>query len=88
MADGFEIGRALDRPLARPLPVGKGLSPKSRLGIVMGQQFGLCLGRLRKLGLQDLRNVLVVLLPCTLQQRLVGRVLDQGMLEDVHRLWR
>ena len=50
--DRFHIGRALDGPLARPLPVGNSLLAEARLGVVMRQQFGLGLDGLGKLGLQ------------------------------------
>ena len=88
MLDGFEMGRALERPLARALPVGQGLSPKSRFGVVVGQQFGLRRDGVGKLRLQHLRNVLMVLLARALEQGLIGDVLDQGVLEEVRRLRR
>ena len=50
------------------------------------QQFRLRLGRLGKLLGEYLRNALMVLLPCALEERLLGGLLDQGMLEDVRRL--
>ena len=52
----------------------------------MRQQFGLRLGGLGKLRLQHLRNALVVLLAGAPQQGLIGRVLDERMLEEVGRL--
>ena len=52
----------------------------------MRQQFGLGLHGLRKLRLQHLRNTLVVLLPGALEERLIGGLLDQRMLEDIRRL--
>ena len=54
----------------------------------MGQQFGLGLADLGKAHLQHLSNALMVLLPRAPQQGLIGRVLDQGMLEEVRRLGR
>ena len=74
--------------LPGPLPVGDGLRLEPGLGVVMRQQLGLGLAVLGKLRLQHLRNALVILLPRALQQRLIGRVLDQGMLEDIRRLRR
>ena len=50
MADRFEIGRAVTRLLARPLPVANGLLNEPSLGIVMGQQLGL-----RRDGYRELR---------------------------------
>ena len=38
--------------------------------------------------LQDLRNALMVLLARAAQQRLIGSLLDQRMLEEVRRLRR
>ena len=49
----------------------------------MRQQFRLCLFVSRKSFFQHLGNLLVILLPGALEQRLIGRVLDQGMLEEV-----
>jgi hypothetical protein len=63
--NGFGMRRALDRPLARSLPVGKGLLDESPLRVVVRQQLGLGLSRLRKLGFQDLGNALMVLLSRT-----------------------
>ena len=54
----------------------------------MRQHFGLRLGGLREALGQHLGNALVVLLPGAPQQRLVGRVLNQGVLEGVGRLGR
>jgi hypothetical protein len=51
MADRFHIGRALEGTLAGPMPVGKSLRTKARLGIVVRQQFGLGRDGLGKLGL-------------------------------------
>jgi hypothetical protein len=84
----FQIGRVLNGVLASPLPVDHRLSAKARLGVVMRQEFGLRLGGVGKARLQHLGNALMVLLARAAQQRLIGCVLDQGMLEDVHRLWR
>ena len=49
----------------------------------MRQQFGVGLDGVGKPGLQHLCNLLVVALPCTLQQRLIGRLLNQRMLEEL-----
>ena len=86
MADRLDVGGALERPLTRPLPMGHRRCAEARLGVMMCQQFGLGLHRLGKLRLQHLRNTLVVLLPCALQERLIGGLLDQRMLEDIRRL--
>jgi hypothetical protein len=47
-----------------------------------------CQQRLGQLCLQHLSNVLMVLLPRALQERLIGGVLDQGMFEEIRRLGR
>ena len=58
------------------------------LGVVMRQQFWLGLYCLWKALLQHLRNLLMQLLACALEQRLIGSVLNQGMLEEIVRLRR
>jgi hypothetical protein len=64
------------------------LRAESRFRKVMRQQLGLSLDNLGKAHLQYLSNALMVLLPGAPQQGLVGRVLDQRMLEAVGRLGR
>jgi hypothetical protein len=54
----------------------------------MGKQFGLRLAELGKARLQHLGNVLMVLLPGTPEHRLIGGILDQGMLEAVRHVRR
>ena len=54
----------------------------------MRQQLRLGLGGLREARCQDLRNALVILLPGALEQRLIGRILDEGVLEHVGGLGR
>ena len=49
----------------------------------MGHQLGLRLGSLGKQLYQHLGNALMVLLPYALQERLIGGILDEGVLEDV-----
>src|SRR5262245_42999421 len=86
MPHGLVMGGALDGPLTRPLPIGNGLRARARLGVVVCDELGLCLGSLRELGLQYPGNTLMVLLSGASQQRLIGRFLDQGMLEEICRL--
>ena len=50
---------------------------------MMRYQLRLGLGNLGKLRLQHLGNALMVLLSRALQERLIGGILDEGMLEDV-----
>jgi hypothetical protein len=68
VTDGLMIGRALKGTLARPLPILHPLLPKARRGVVMRQEFGLRLGRLGKLCLQNLDHALMILLPRALEQ--------------------
>ena len=88
VTDRFHIGRALAGSLPCLLPVGNGLLDEARLGVVMGQQLRLGLDGLGKLLLQHLGNLLVILLPFALEQRLIGGVLNQRMLEEIVRLRR
>ena len=88
VADGFQIGRAFTGLLTCPLPVANGLLCEPSLSIVMGQQLGLRLAALGKARLQHLGNALMVLLAGATQQRLIGHVLDECMLERVGGLRR
>ena len=54
----------------------------------MGKQFGLRVFCFWKSLFQHLGNLLVELLAAALEQRLIRRVLDQGMLEEVGALRR
>jgi hypothetical protein len=82
----FQYGRAFEGTLARLLPVADGLCQQARLGMVVRQEFGLGRYGFGELGLQHLRNALVILLPCALEKRLICRILYQGMLKEVGRL--
>jgi hypothetical protein len=84
----FQMGRALEGPLARPLPISHRLLSKARLGVVLGKEFRLHVAGLRESCLQHVGNPLMILLPRIPQQRLIGHVLDEGMLEGVGGLWR
>ena len=81
----FRIGRARIAALARPLPVPHRLLGTTRLGVVLRQDFGLPLRGLGPLGLEDLGNALVDLLPRALQERLIRRLLGEHMLKGVVR---
>jgi hypothetical protein len=83
MGDGFHIGGALERPRAGLLPVAHGLRVAPSFGVVMCQEFWLSGDGLWKPGFEELRNLLVILLPGAFQQGGVGGILDKGMLEDV-----
>jgi hypothetical protein len=86
MRNRFRMGRALTRLLSSALPIGQRLSAQPCLRIVVGHQLGLHHRHLRKLCLQGLGNPLVVVLARAPQQGRIGRLLDQGMLEDVRGL--
>jgi hypothetical protein len=88
MADRLDIRRPLDGVLAGPLPERYGLHPEACFRIMMRQEFRLGLRRLWKLCLQHLRNPLVVLLPGALQERLIGSILNESVLEEVRSLRR
>ncbi len=62
-------------------------SIKPCLGVVMREEFRLGLFGIWKSFCQHLSNLLVILLPLALQERLIGRVLNEGMLEEVACLW-
>jgi hypothetical protein len=68
-----------------PLPVPYGLRYEAGLGVVVRQQFGL---RLHRLGMrfQRQRKLRMVALPRARQQRLIGHLLGQGVLEGVGAL--
>src|SRR5262245_4491934 len=83
VSDGLEIRGASGRELACLLAVRDRLAQVARLLVVMRQHFELRRNLLRKPGLEDLRDAGVVLPPGAAQQRLVRRVLDQGMLEGI-----
>ena len=83
MADRFAVRRSLPRPLPRLEPVADRLLGQARLGEVVAQQLRLRLGGLRELRFQHLADPPVELLPLALDQRVVQRVFEQGVLEDV-----
>src|SRR2546422_4410426 len=86
MPNRLDVRRAFDGYLSRSLPIGNGLCTQARFGVVLRQQFGRCLSRLRKPGFQYLRNPLMILLARTLQEGLSGGVLNEGVLEHIDRL--
>ena len=86
MADRFLVGRAPDGALAGALPVRNSLGTEPGLRVVMGYQLGLRLGGLRELRGQRFGNPLMILLTHGAQQRLVGGLLDERVLEQVSRV--
>src|ERR1700730_17821526 len=83
MAYRFAERRSLPRPLPRLEPVADGILGQARLGEVVAQQLRLSLGGLRELRFQHLADPPVELLPLTLDQRVVQRVFEKGVLEEV-----
>jgi hypothetical protein len=79
----FDIGRALGGFLPGLLPVGKSLPHESRLGVVMREEFGLGLFDVSNFLLQHLSDLLVISLTGALEQRLIGRVLNERVLEEI-----
>ena len=71
------------RPQPRLEPVADRLLGQARLGEVVGEQLRPRLGGLRELRFQHLGDPPVELLPLSLDQRVVQRVFEQGVLEDV-----
>src|SRR5262249_34984798 len=65
VADRLDIRRALDRALARALPVGDGLGAPSSFRVVLRQPFWLHLTDFWEVLFQHLRNACVVLLADT-----------------------
>ena len=86
MGNRFDMRRALSRLLASTLPIGQRFLHQTRLGVVVRQQLGLYRRHLSKLPLQGLSNPLVIVLTRAPQQRGIGRLLDQCMLEDIRGL--
>src|SRR5262245_13937595 len=77
--------RTLDSTLAGALPVRKSLLTSICPHIVLRQQLGLYLCDIWRLRFQYLRDTLMVLLPRTPHERLIGHLLSEGVLEGVHR---
>ena len=88
MLHGLQGGRALEGLLPGVLPIGDGRVGQPRLRIVMRHQCWLRRDDLRELGLQHLRNALMVVLAGAPQQGLIRGILDQRVLEEVCRLRR
>ena len=83
---GLDQRRARQRLLARFAPKAGGLLDQPGLGAMTCQQFRLALGDLRKSGLKHFGNTGVKGASGFAQQRSVGRILHQSMLEQVGRI--
>jgi hypothetical protein len=84
----LSIRRAGDRLFPSLPAIGCSLLPHLPPQGVVRHQFGLRLGGLGTVGFEHLGNVLMVLLAGAAQQGLIGRLLDQGVLEKVRGLRR
>ncbi len=76
------------RPHPRLPPIPDRLLRQTRLGVVMGQQFRLALGGVRKARLQSLGNLGVVLPPAVFEKRLISCVPYQRLFEPVAHIGR
>ena len=85
---GFNQRRALQRPLSRLAPEARSLLDQPSLGAVTRQQFGLALGDLRELAFKSFGDAGVERASRLAQQRAIGRVLHQRMLEQIGRVRR
>jgi len=70
------------------VPVPNGLSRQSGFGKMVREEFGLGFDDLRELGLQHLGDAGVQLLAAGFEERAVGGVLNEGVLEAVGDLGR
>jgi hypothetical protein len=84
----FGIRGACDGALPGLVPVGKCFGLEAGFCVVVGKQLGLRGRSLGKLRRQYLGSALVVVLSGALEERLIRRLLDEGMLERIHGLRR
>jgi hypothetical protein len=77
-----------ERQAARLLPQRDRLVGLFRLGVVVRQQLGLGSRGVRQTLLDDPGDLAVQFLPAAPEQRVVGGLLHQGMLDGVHRIGR
>ena len=85
MADGLDVARACRRALAGLAPARDRLLDQPRGGVVKGEQLRPRLDHVGESLDQDLGDALVMLLLRALEQRRVGDVLDERVLEEVPR---
>ena len=88
VGDRFQIGRASSGQLAGAAPIGNRPLRQARVGQMPSQHLRPGLGDVREPLFQHLGDPGMQLLAPRLEERLVGRVLDQGVLEAVGRLGR
>ena len=78
-------GGALQRPLASPLPIRYGVCRQPGFAVMVRDQFRSGLDRVGETAFEQFGDLAMVLLAGAPQQRLVRRILDQRVLEDVAR---
>ena len=83
VADGLDLRRPFSRPQPRLQPVPGALLGQARLGEVMGEQLRPRLGGLRELRFQHFGDPPMELLALPLDQRVVQRVFEECVFEDV-----
>src|SRR5688572_16957362 len=83
VARGLHVRVTRYRLLCCPQPPLGCLPDHARLTVVVGHQFGVRLGHLREALRQDAGNTKMMLLTGTAEQRLIGRVSYQRVLEAV-----
>ena len=88
MLDSLAVGGALCGLLTSRVPAVHRILVEPCLGEVMREHLGLRDGNLSEFFLECLPNASVQMLALRLEERLVCRVLDQGVLEGVGRIGR
>ena len=78
----------VQRPLSRLAPQARGLLDQPGLGAVTRQQFRLALGDLGELAFEGFGDAGVKRASRLAQQRAIGRVLHQRVLEQIGRMRR
>jgi len=80
---GFDQGRTVQRALSRLAPKVRGLLDQARFGTVSRQQFRLIVSKLGKVAFKFFRYATMEGASRLAQERAIGRVLHQRMLEQV-----
>ena len=86
LLDGFNKGRAADRPLSRFAPLARGVRDEPSISAVTSQQLRLLLRDIRELAFQSLCYAGVQFTARFAQERAVCRVLYKRVLEQVRRV--
>ena len=88
LLDALHQRRTGERPLSCFAPQPRGFLDQTRLGAMTRQQLRLALGNVSELAFEGLGNAGVKRTPRLAQQRAIGRVLHQRMLEQIGRVRR